>query len=438
VSSQRVIRTYLLVAGLYTLAASLIWGVNTLFLLDAGLSVFEVFLANAAFTAGMVLFEIPTGVVADTAGRRVSFLWSLAVLLAGTLAYLGLAAAGAGVIAFSIVSVFLGLGFTFYTGAVEAWVVDALSQTDYEGPLDRVFTRGGIVTGAAMLVGTIGGGLLGTIDLAIPYVVRSALLGAVFLIASRAMHDIGFEPRRLKAAQYPAEMRRVARAGLTTGWGDPSIRLILAVSMLQMGIFTWVFYAWPPYFLDLLDSDAVWIAGLVAGGIAISMMAGNALAAALTRLVKRRTTIMLGAVAVQGAAIVMVGLADTFWIAAPALLLATATMGIIGPVKQSYLNQRITSEERATVLSIDSLSGSLGAVVSQVGLGRIADAASFSAAFIAAGLVSLLALVPLRALAGRHDDADLIADSAPHAHAASAAERLPDIATVDTVAHRNP
>ena len=52
-SAQRVIRTYLAIAGVYTLSASLIWGVNTLFLLDAGLSVFEVFVANAAFTAGL-------------------------------------------------------------------------------------------------------------------------------------------------------------------------------------------------------------------------------------------------------------------------------------------------------------------------------------------------------------------------------------------------
>ena len=437
-SSQRVIRTYLLVAGLYTLAASLIWGVNTLFLLDAGLSVFEVFVANAAFTAGMVLFEIPTGVVADTAGRRASFLWSLVVLLVGTLAYLGLAAVGAGVIAFSIVSVFLGLGFTFYTGSVEAWVVDALAETDYSEPLDRVFTRGGIVTGAAMLVGTIGGGLLGSIDLALPYLVRAVLLGAVFLIASQAMHDIGFEPRRLQAGEYPSAMRGVARTGLATGWGDPSIRLILAVTMLHMGIFTWVFYAWPPYLLDLLGSDAVWVAGLVAGGVAVSMMMGNAIAATLTRRVERRTTIMIGAVAIQAAAIITVGVAGTFWIATGALLVATGTMGVVGPVKQSYLNQRITSEERATVLSIDSMSGSVGAVVFQVGLGRIADVASFSAGFVVAGFLSLLAVAPLRILRGRGDDADLFAESPPHVHAASAAERLPDIATVDTVARRNP
>jgi MFS family permease len=438
VSSHRVIRTYLLIAFLYTLAASLIWGVNTLFLLDAGLSVFEVFVANAAFTAGMVLFEIPTGVVADTAGRRASFLWSLAVLLAGTLAYVGLASLDAGVIAFSVVSVFLGLGFTFYTGAVEAWVVDALAQTGYTDPLDRVFTRGGIVTGAAMLIGTVGGGLLGTVDLAIPYLVRAALLGVVLIIASVAMQDIGFTPRKVEPAAYPAEFRKVAAAGYASAWGDRSIRLILAVTMLQMGVFTWVFYAWPPYLLDLLGSEAVWVAGIIAGGVALSMMLGNAIADALTRLVERRTTILLGAAAVQGAAIVLTGSAGSFWVAAPALLVATGTMGVLGPVKQSYLNLRIDSDERATLLSIDSLSGSVGAVASQIGLGRIADAASFSAAFVVAGLISALAVIPLGLLQRRGDEADLIVGSPPRQHAAAAAERLPDIATVDSVARREP
>ena len=72
-TSARITNTYMMLAGLYTLAASLIWSVNTLFLLDAGLGISQVFVANALFSAGMVLFEIPTGVVADTLGRRVSW-----------------------------------------------------------------------------------------------------------------------------------------------------------------------------------------------------------------------------------------------------------------------------------------------------------------------------------------------------------------------------
>src|SRR5881227_930441 len=80
-TSQNVQRTYFLLTLLSTLAASFIWGINTLFLLDAGLSNAGAFAANAFFTAGEVIFEIPTGVVADTWGRRTSYLLGAVTLL---------------------------------------------------------------------------------------------------------------------------------------------------------------------------------------------------------------------------------------------------------------------------------------------------------------------------------------------------------------------
>ena len=83
-TSKTVRRTYYVLSAGNTLAASLIWGINTIFLLDAGLTNFEAFAANACFTAGMVLFEIPTGVVADRWGRRVSFLCGTLTLAATT------------------------------------------------------------------------------------------------------------------------------------------------------------------------------------------------------------------------------------------------------------------------------------------------------------------------------------------------------------------
>ena len=80
-------RTYLILILGNTLAASLIWGINTIFLLDAGLSNLEAFAANAFFTAGMVLFEVPTGIVADTVGRRASYLLGTLTLTVSTLLY---------------------------------------------------------------------------------------------------------------------------------------------------------------------------------------------------------------------------------------------------------------------------------------------------------------------------------------------------------------
>ena len=85
VEARKVQRTYLLLTLLSTLSASFIWGINTLFLLDAGLNNAEAFAANAFFTAGMVVFEVPTGALADTWGRRASYLLGAATLLVSTL-----------------------------------------------------------------------------------------------------------------------------------------------------------------------------------------------------------------------------------------------------------------------------------------------------------------------------------------------------------------
>src|SRR6476469_2301259 len=140
-------RTYLLLMLGNTLAASLIWGINTIFLLDAGLSNTEAFAANAFFTAGMVLFEVPTGIVADTAGRRRSYLLGTVTLSVSTLLYVLLWQIAAPFWGWAVVSVLIGLGFTFFSGAVEAWLVDALTAVGFQGELDAVFGRAQVVTG---------------------------------------------------------------------------------------------------------------------------------------------------------------------------------------------------------------------------------------------------------------------------------------------------
>ncbi len=129
--SRRIQKTYLVLLALQTLAASFIWGINTLFLLDAGLNNTQAFAANAFFTAGMVLFEVPTGVIADTRGRRTSYLLGTFTLALSTLLYLLMWRVSAPFWAWALASALLGLGFTFFSGAFEAWLVDALTSSGY-------------------------------------------------------------------------------------------------------------------------------------------------------------------------------------------------------------------------------------------------------------------------------------------------------------------
>src|SRR4051812_12117669 len=169
-----------------TLAASFIWGINTIFLLDAGLSNLEAFAANAFFTAGMVIFEVPTGIVADGVGRRASYLMGTVTLAVTTLLYFWLWDIKAPFWAWAIVSLGLGLGFTFFSGAVEAWLVDALTAVGFEGQLEDVFGRGQMVGGAAMLTGALAGGLIAQeISLGAPFILRGAILAIMFVVAFR-------------------------------------------------------------------------------------------------------------------------------------------------------------------------------------------------------------------------------------------------------------
>jgi MFS family permease len=430
--SRRVLAGYFTLAGLYTLSAAAIWGVNTLFLLDAGLSFFEVFVANAAFSAGMVIFEVPTGVVADTLGRRISFLLSVTVLSATTLLYVALAQVEAGVVAFAVVSVLMGLGFTFYSGAMEAWLVDALAATGHQGLLDRVFARGQQVTGAAMLVGTVGGGLLGQVDLALPYLVRTALLLAVFVVAFAVMHDLGFTPRSVTAAAFPGEIARNARAGVEFGWAQPSLRLLMLVSFLEGGFLMWAFYASQPYLLELLESDAVWVVGLVAAGVALATMAGNEVVDVVSRYCARRTTLLLAAGIIQTVSAIVLGLAGSFWVALVALLAMMAGYGLMSPVRQAYFHQLVPSEKRATVVSFDSMVSNVGGVGGQVGLGALGEARSIGTAFVTGGVATALAIPLIGRVRSIGGVADRIVGTRAGAGSPCAGQGLPAVSTVDT------
>ena len=406
VASSSVERTYYLIAGVYTLSASLIWGVNTMFLLGAGLSLMQAFLANAIFTGSMALFEVPTGIVADTKGRRTSFLLSVTLLIAGTLAYVAVGEWGGGMTGIVVASIVLGLGYTFYSGAVEAWLVDTLQSSGYDGPVDRVLARGSMISSIAMLIGSVSGGLLGGISLSLPYIVRSVLLLAAFVIGYRFMHESGFTIRALRWSDVPREMARVGRESLQFGWREPHARLAILASAMPWVFVAWGYYAWQPYFLELLGSTNVRVLGVVAAAVALAMAAGSWLVERLTKISGRRTTILLGAAVVHSVTAIGVGLTDSFGLALGLYLVGSAANSAFVPVVQAYLNSVISSERRATVLSLSSLVGSATSMGGQAGLGWLAASRSLGTGYIAGGIAAAFAIpwvVAMRRLGGTPD-----------------------------------
>jgi MFS family permease len=403
-TARSIQRTYLLLMLGNTLAASFIWGINTIFLLDAGLTNLEAFAANAFFTAGMVLFEVPTGIVADTVGRRASYLLGTVTLTASTLLYVLLWQVEAPFWQWAVVSMLIGLGFTFFSGAVEAWLVDALTATGFTGELEAVFGRGQVVTGVAMLTGSVAGGFVAQqTSLGVPFVLRGAVLAVMFAVAFRLMHDVGFSPE--KGGRPLAEMRKIASASIDFGWRVPAVKWLMVESVFIGGVGIYAFYALQPYLLELYgDPEAYQIAGLVAAIVAGAQILGGVAAPRIRRRFHRRTSALLAMAAVSALTLALIGVVENFWAVLGLIVVWGLLFAASMPIRQTYLNGLIPSRQRATILSFDSLMGSTGGVWAQPALGRAADVWGYAPSYLIGAGISAMAL-PFLALSRRQNAA---------------------------------
>ena len=415
--TRRIQRVYLTLQLGNTLAASFIWGINTLFLLDAGLSNLQAFAANAFFTAGMVLCDIPTGVVADMWGRRTSYLLGTVTLSGSTLLYWLLWEMRAPFWPWAIVSMLLGLGFTFFSGAVEAWLVDALHYAEYDGALEDVLSRGQMVTGAAMLGGSVAGGAIAqATSLGVPFLMRVGVLAVMFLVAHRLMHDLGFTPEPSKSVLRST--RQVLDASLTYGLKNPAVRWVMFAAPFSSGVGIYTFYALQPYLLRLYgNSKAYTIAGLAAAIVAGAQIVGGYLAPRIRRLFRKRTTTLILGALLNAAILGALGLTHAFWLALVLLAAWAMVFAAEMPIRQAYLNDMIPSRQRATVLSFASTMGSAGGVVIQPALGKAADAYSYATSLVIGGAIQLFSAPFLylsrreRAAADDGDERDRAPDS---------------------------
>ena len=412
-ASRRVIVAYLSSGVLFILAASLIWATNTIFLMRVGgLGIFEVMLVNAIFTVAQAVFEVPTGVVADTIGRKASYLIAIGTILVSTVLYVVTPRLHWGFLGFCVASMLLGLGFTFQTGTVDAWLVDALDHTGFTLPKERVFAWGQMTSGAGMLVGSIVGGLLGQADLSFPFVARAVLLGAAFVVTAVLVKDLGFTPRPLKLSTFAAESRTVFDAGVRFGWHDRVIRPLLFVSLVGGVFYMYGFYSWQPYILGLVGHNYIWLLGVVQAGLSLTGIVGNSLVRVVmgsgeTRRNPARVLMWAaGLEAVFAASIGAVGLifhqpglvpagvAISLW------LVWGVIFGVTGPVRQGFINDHIPSTQRATVLSLDAFFGDAGGAAGQPALGWLSGRTSVGVGWVV-GAVFIALTAPLYAWSDR-------------------------------------
>jgi MFS family permease len=213
------------------------------------------------------------------------------------------------------------------------------------------------------------------------------------------MHDEGFKPKR--GSSFAAEIKEVVSSSIEFGFRTPALRWMMLSALASGGVGIYGFYAMQPYLLELYgDGGGYLIAGLSASMVAGAQIVGGLLVPYAGKLFANRTSLLAAATAIGTGALLLIGLAGSFWAVLVLLAVWALVFALTMPVRQSYMNGLIPSEQRATVLSADNMFNSAGGVVVQPVLGRTAEAWGYPASYLGSAVFQILAL-PLILLARR-------------------------------------
>lgn len=216
---------YLFLQGALALSLAMAWAVNLVYQVQtAHLNALQLVLVGTALEGTILVLQIPTGVLADVYSRRLSVLVGIVFLGAGVILQGAIATFGAILLS----SVADGIGYTFLSGAEEAWIAAEVG----EERLGQVFLRGSQVAQVGALVGIAIGTALATIRLNLPLLVGGALLLMLGVLLAFIMPERGFA--RVAGAERAHWRALVAtfRGGAGLVRSSPLLLTILALTAL--------------------------------------------------------------------------------------------------------------------------------------------------------------------------------------------------------------
>jgi MFS transporter, DHA3 family, tetracycline resistance protein len=397
-------RTWLLYIGVWALARSLGWTVAAVyFVREVGMTPLELVLVGTALEIAYFLFEVPTGVVADMYGRRASVI--LGQVLMGTAFVLTGAFADVGVILAA--AALMGFGWTFKSGAEDAWLADEIGP---EG-LARAYQRGAQVARALALAGIGGAVALGLVDLRLPLVAAGVVLVVLGLLLAALMPETGFRPAPRQEVRALRSMVETTRAGGRLVRARPVLLLIVGITFFG-GMWSEGFdRLWEAQFLleigvpELAGLDPiVWFGVLNAGTLLLALAVAQPLARRFERAGRRgmaRTLLGLDSALIAGT--LVFAFAGSFALAVAAFWAVEVARELSQPVHSTWLNANIDdSRVRATVISITNLGDSAGEWGGGPALGAIGSSFGVRAA-LAAGAAALSPALWLYARALRRE-----------------------------------
>jgi MFS transporter, DHA3 family, tetracycline resistance protein len=366
---------------------------------EAGLDPFELVLVGTMLEISILVFEVPTGVVADVFSRRLSVLIGTFVVAAGFLLE-GLVPQLWAILTAQLV---WGIGYTFISGANTAWLADELGDDELLAP---ALLRGTQWYQGALLAGIALGGGLAVVDLQVPMVGAGVVFLVLGVVLVGGMQEHGFTPvAREERATFGALFRTFAE-GLAGVRGRTVLLLLLGASLFGGAASETVDRLWQVRFLEEFDLGTVAWFGALNGAWAVVGIGGS-------EIVRRRGSgeprLLVALELVRLGGLFLFALAGRIDLAVVGFVSTQASRQVSHPLLVAWLNRRLESGVRATVNSILGQVDAVGQLVGGPLLGLLARRASVSAALFASAIVLVPGILLLIGAAARAEEAAPVA-----------------------------
>ena len=377
----------------------------------AGLTGLQLVLVGTTLEVVILFFEVPTGIVADAYSRRLSivigyFIMGSAFVIEGLFPFFG---------AILLASGLWGLGYTFTSGATQAWLSDEIG----EEAANRAFLRANQFDLAGAFLGMLIAIPIGNLAVGLPILAGGAAIFVFAVFLALFMPETRFAPAKPEERNNWQHMGDIFKKGIATVRSRPVLMAVLGVGFIY-GLYSegwdrlWVKYLVDNFTLpSLFGMNEVAFFGVLRGaGMLLSIVVTNrveknldashapSIAKGMLWLTGLLAVgIFLFALAPTFGDVSSVGIAPSLAVAVAAIWLVSITRNVLGPLYNAWVNQRLDPDTRATVISMSGQVDAIGQIASGP-LAGIVSLWSVRAAIVFASFLLTPAL-PLIARANR-------------------------------------